>query len=162
MQTPPPQAVPLLYKQRRSWSTAKPGGSFICVAWVADNTRCQNGNVGAGSARPRLYRVLVIPTKRSAEGSLSLFLARAGGPRPYSCLVFFLFSFCHVLLLRKSTKTPGTRKKQSGGSLLTSRMRHSSVEPPLPLQPLRLLQGAAELILLIDNACSKWSRVAQT
>ena len=37
-----------------------------------------------------------------------LFLVRAGGPRPYSCLVFFLLSLCHVLLLRKSTKTPLT------------------------------------------------------
>ena len=91
------------------------------------------------------------------------FIPRKGGltpPLQLACI--FLFSSCHVLLLRKSTKTPGTRKKQSGGSLLTSRMRHSSVEPPLSLQPVRLLQGAAELILLIDNACSKWSRVAQT
>ena len=63
-----------------------------------------------------------------------------------SCI--FLLSFYHVLLLRKSTKTPGTRKKQSDGSLLTSRIRHSSVEPPLPLQPLRLLQGAAGLLQL--------------
>ena len=37
-----------------------------------------------------------------------LFLVRADWPRPYSCLVFFLLSLCHVLLLRKSTKTPGT------------------------------------------------------
>ena len=144
---------------------------------------------GAGSARPGLYRVLVIPTKRSAEGSLPHILIpslrerfRRGEPMCSPCRLYcrsialvlhllltlnllaciFLLSFYHVLLLRKSTKTPGTRKKQSGGSLLTSRMRHSSVEPPLSLQPLRLLQGAAELILLIDNACSKWSRVAQT
>ena len=34
------------------------------------NVACNIGSVGAGSARPRLYRVLVIPTKRSAEGSL--------------------------------------------------------------------------------------------
>ena len=106
-------------------------------------------------------RCFVIPTKRSAEGSLPHILIpslrervrerlRRGGVCPplacianqqflYStihlplvcCLVFFLLSLCHVLLLRKSTKTPGTRKKQSGGSLLTSRMRHSSVEPPV-------------------------------
>ena len=91
-----------------------------------------------------------IPTKRSAEGSLPHILIpsllkrvrerlRRGGVSPpkvcianqqflYSaihlpltcCLVFFLLSLCHVLLLRKSTKTPGTRKFQSTSFLVVN------------------------------------------
>ena len=61
-------------------------------------------------------------------------------------LAYILFVVVLSLLFdrQKATKSPGTRKKQSGGSLLTSRMRHSSVEPPLSLQPVRLLHGAAD------------------
>ena len=61
----------------------------------------------------------VIP--KQSEGSLSLFLARAGRPRPYSCLVFFLLSFYHILFMtEKYAKGPGTRKSQSTSFLVVN------------------------------------------
>ena len=77
-----------------------------------------------------------------------LFLARAGEPRPYSYLVFLLLSFYHVLLLRKSTKTPGTRKFQSTSFLFKSRKRHLSVKEVLPLELPACFLGAAGLLQL--------------
>ena len=49
-------------------------------------------------------------------------------------LVFYFKSFFHVLSLRERTKAPGTREKQSDGSLFRSCKQHPSVKPSLPLK----------------------------
>ena len=67
----------------------------------------------------------LLPTERSDEESL--FIPRLFLPL-ILCRVFFLLSFCHVLLAPKRTKRPGTRKNQSTSFLLST--------PPLP-QPVR-------------------------
>ena len=64
------------------------------------------------------------------------------------CHVFFLLSLCYVLLLRKSTKTPGTRKFQSTSFLFKSRKRHLSVKEVLPLELSARFLGAAGLLQL--------------
>ena len=42
---------------------------------------------------------------------------------------------------QKVAKSPGTREKQSAGSLFASRKRHPSVEPALPLWPFPSVAG---------------------
>ena len=59
-----------------------------------------------------------------------------------------MLSLCYVLLLRKSTKTPGARKFQSTSFLFKSRKRHLSVKEVLPLELPACFLGAAGLLQL--------------
>ena len=73
----------------------------------------------------------VIP--KQSEGSLSLFLARAGRPRPYSCLVFFLLSFYHILFMtEKYAKGPGTWQKTVATAFCSCRHGEHSAGCCLP------------------------------
>ena len=58
------------------------------------------------------------------------------------------FNELYVTLLRKSTKTPGTRKFQSTSFLFKSRKRHLSVKEVLPLELPACFLGAAGLLQL--------------
>ena len=80
----------------------------------------------------------MLPTERSDEESRLI-------PRLFLplilCRVFFLLSFCHVLLAPKRTKRPGTRKNQSSCALFRNCMQYPSVAQALPLQSFLLFVG---------------------
>ena len=51
-----------------------------------------------------------------------------------TCYRSCITKFSRVLLAPKRTKRPGTREKQSDGSLFRSCKQHPSVKPSLPLK----------------------------